>query len=188
IRLSGNGYTAFPGKFESSFDYDGGTYEMDAEEYTKYKVKVGATQYAIINNLLSNPGYLLLDDSEKKDVISKVYSFAKVLGRKEIMPDYPVQSSDQKMIDAYNLGIKYDDYLIIKQDVSDIESFKDEDGDTVTNSSSVRKANYLLTQTSLTPSQRSYMYDVLNVGKKVREMSPEKVKSEYQEMYNKYGR
>ena len=104
------------------------------------------------------------------------------------MPDYPVQSSDQKMIDAYNLGIKYDDYLIIKQDVSGIESFKDEDGETVTNSSSVRKAYYLLTETSLTPSQRSYMYDVLNVGKKVREMSPEKVKSEYQEMYNKYGR
>lgn len=188
IRLSGNGYTAFPGKFESSFDYDGGTYEMDAEEYTKYKVKVGATQYAIINNLLSNPGYALLDDSEKKDVISKVYSFAKVLGRKEIMPDYPVQSSDQKMIDAYNLGIKYDDYLIIKQDVSGIESFKDENGETVTNSSSVRKAYYLLTETSLTSSQRSYMYDVLNVGKKVREMSPEKVKSEYQKMYNEYGR
>ena len=188
IRLSGNGYTAFPGKFESSFDYDGGTYEMDAEEYTKYKVKVGATQYAIINNLLSNSGYAFLDDSEKKDVISKVYSFAKILGRKEIIPDYPVQSSDQKMIDAYNLGIKYDDYLIIKQDVSGIESFKDEDGKTVTNSSGVRKAYYLLTETSLTPSQRSYMYDVLNVGKKVREMSPEKVKSEYQEMYNKYGR
>lgn len=188
IRLSGNGYTAFPGKFESSFDYDGGTYEMTAEEYTKYKVKVGTTQYAIINNLLSNPGYTFLDDSEKKDVISKVYSFAKVLGRKEIIPDYPVQSSDQKMIDAYNLGIKYDDYLIIKQDVSEIESFKDEDGDSVTNSSGVQKAYYLLAETSLTASQRSYMYDVLNVGKKVREMSPEKVKSEYKKMYNEYGR
>lgn len=189
IRLSGNGYTAFPGKFESSFDYDGGTYEMDAEEYTKYKVKVGATQYAIINNLLSNPGYALLDDSEKKDVISKVYSFAKVLGRKEIMPDYPVQSSDQKMIDAYNIGIKYDDYLIIKQDVSSLEGFTDEEtGNTVRNSPSVVKANYLITETSLTPSQRSYMYDVLNVGKTVQEYSPEKVKSEYQKMYNEYGR
>ena len=104
------------------------------------------------------------------------------------MPDYPVQSSDQKMIDAYNLGIKYEDYLIIRQDLSDIGGFTDkETGKTVRNSPGIKKANYLITQTSLTPSQRSYMYDVLNVGKEVQKMSPEKVKSEYQKMYNEYG-
>lgn len=178
---------ALPSMPTKYFNVNGERKDLTAEEYEKFSYTRGSLMYSNLSELIGSDSYKNLDDADKTSVISDVIDLSNALAKTEVS-DYQLDGWMAYAQGAVDAGIKIPDFVLIRSQTSGLSGYKDENGETVTNSSSVRKAYYLLTETSLTPSQRSYMYDVLNVGKKVREMSPEKVKSEYQEMYNKYGR
>lgn len=178
---------ALPSMPAKYFNVNGERKDLTAEEYEKFSYTRGSLMYSNLSELTGSDSYKNLDDADKASVISDVIDLSNALAKTEVS-DYQLDGWMAYAQGAVDAGIKIPDFVLIRSQTSGLSGYKDENGETVTNSSSVRKAYYLLTETSLTPSQRSYMYDVLNVGKKVREMSPEKVKSEYQEMYNKYGR
>lgn len=178
---------ALPSMPTKYFNVNGERKDLTAEEYEKFSYTRGSLMYSNLSELTGSDSYKNLDDADKASVISDVIDLSNALAKTEVS-DYQLDGWMAYAQGAVDAGIKIPDFVLIRSQTSGLSGYKDENGETVTNSSSVRKAYYLLTETSLTPSQRSYMYDVLNVGKKVREMSPEKVKSEYQEMYNKYGR
>ena len=178
---------ALPSMPTKYFNVNGERKDLTAEEYEKFSYTRGSLMYSNLSELTGSDSYKNLDDTDKASVISDVIDLSNALAKTEVS-DYQLDGWMAYAQGAVDAGIKIPDFVLIRSQTSGLSGYKDENGETVTNSSSVRKAYYLLTETSLTPSQRSYMYDVLNVGKKVREMSPEKVKSEYQEMYNKYGR
>lgn len=178
---------ALPSMPAKYFNVNGERKDLTAEEYEKFSYTRGSLMYSNLSELTGSDSYENLDDADKASVISDVIDLSNALAKTEVS-DYQLDGWMAYAQGAVDAGIKIPDFVLIRSQTSGLSGYKDENGETVTNSSSVRKAYYLLTETSLTPSQRSYMYDVLNVGKKVREMSPEKVKSEYQEMYNKYGR
>ena len=178
---------ALPSMPAKYFNVNGERKDLTAEEYEKFSYTRGSLMYSNLSELTGSGSYKNLDDADKASVISDVIDLSNALAKTEVS-DYQLDGWMAYAKGAVDAGIKIPDFVLIRSQTSGLSGYKDENGETVTNSSSVRKAYYLLTETSLTPSQRSYMYDVLNVGKKVREMSPEKVKSEYQEMYNKYGR
>lgn len=178
---------ALPSMPAKYFNVNGERKDLTAEEYEKFSYTRGSLMYSNLSELTGSDSYKNLDDADKASVISDVIDLSNALAKTEVS-DYQLDGWMAYAKGAVDAGIKIPDFVLIRSQTSGLSGYKDENGETVTNSSSVRKAYYLLTETSLTPSQRSYMYDVLNVGKKVREMSPEKVKSEYQEMYNKYGR
>lgn len=178
---------ALPSMPTKYFNVNGERKDLTAEEYEKFSYTRGSLMYSNLSELTGSDSYKNLDDADKASVISDVIDLSNALAKTEVS-DYQLDGWMAYAKGAVDAGIKIPDFVLIRSQTSGLSGYKDENGETVTNSSSVRKAYYLLTETSLTPSQRSYMYDVLNVGKKVREMSPEKVKSEYQEMYNKYGR
>lgn len=178
---------ALPSMPAKYFNVNGERKDLTAKEYEKFSYTRGSLMYSNLSELTGSDSYKNLDDVDKASVISDVIDLSNALAKTEVS-DYQLDGWMAYAKGAVDAGIKIPDFVLIRSQTSGLSGYKDENGETVTNSSSVRKAYYLLTETSLTPSQRSYMYDVLNVGKKVREMSPEKVKSEYQEMYNKYGR
>ena len=178
---------ALPSMPAKYFNVNGERKDLTAEEYEKFSYTRGSLMYSNLSELTGSDSYKNLDDADKASVISDVIDLSNALAKTEVS-DYQLDGWMAYAKGAVDAGIKIPDFVLIRSQTSGLSGYKDKNGETVTNSSSVRKAYYLLTETSLTPSQRSYMYDVLNVGKKVREMSPEKVKSEYQEMYNKYGR
>ena len=178
---------ALPSMPAKYFNVNGERKDLTAEEYEKFSYTRGSLMHSNLSELTGSDSYKNLDDADKASVISDVIDLSNALAKTEVS-DYQLDGWMAYAKGAVDAGIKIPDFVLIRSQTSGLSGYKDENGETVTNSSSVRKAYYLLTETSLTPSQRSYMYDVLNVGKKVREMSPEKVKSEYQEMYNKYGR
>lgn len=178
---------ALPSMPAKYFNVNGERKDLTAEEYEKFSYTRGSLMYSNLSELTGSDSYKNLDDADKASVISDVIDLSNALAKTEVS-DYQLDGWMAYAKGAVDAGIKIPDFVLIRSQASGLSGYKDENGETVTNSSSVRKAYYLLTETSLTSSQRSYMYDVLNVGKKVREMSPEKVKSEYQKMYNKYGR
>lgn len=169
------------------FNVNGERKDLTAEEYEKFSYTRGSIMYSNLSGLVDSRLYKELDDTDKASAISDIIELSNALAKAEVS-DYQLEGWMEKAKGAVDIGIKAYDFVIIKRE-GDIGGWTNkETGKSVRNSSGVRKANYLITETSLTPSQRSYMYDVLDVGKEVQEMSPEKVKSEYQEMYNKYGR
>lgn len=175
---------SMPAKY---FNVNGERKDLTAEEYEKFSYTRGSLMYSNLTGLTESESYKKLDDTDKASAISDMIELSNALAKTEVS-DYQLEGWMADAKGAVDVGIKIPDFVLIRSQTSGLSGYKDENGETVTNSSSVRKAYYLLTETSLTSSQRSYMYDVLNVGKKVREMSPEKVKSEYQKMYNEYGR
>lgn len=169
------------------FNVNGERKDLTAEEYEKFSYTRGSIMYSNLSGLVESSLYKELDDTDKASAISDVIELSNALAKAEVS-DYQLEGWMEKAKGAVDIGIKAYDFVIIKRE-GDIGGWTNKKtGKSVRNSSGVRKANYLITETSLTPSQRSYMYDVLDVGKEVREMSPEKVKSEYQKMYNEYGR
>lgn len=175
---------SMPAKY---FNVNGERKDLTAEEYEKFSYTRGSIMYSNLSGLVESSLYKELDDTDKASAISDVIELSNALAKAEVS-DYQLEGWMEKAKGAVDIGIKAYDFVIIKRE-GDIEGWTNkETGKSVRNSSGVRKANYLITETSLTPSQRSYMYEVLDVGKEVREMSPEKVKSEYQKMYNEYGR
>lgn len=175
---------SMPAKY---FNVNGERKDLTAEEYEKFSYTRGSIMYSNLSKLTESSLYKNLDDTDKASAISNVIELSNALAKTEVS-DYQLEGWMADAKGAFDKGIKIPDFILIRDGASQIESFKDEEGKTVANSSSVRKAYYLLTETNLTPSQRSYMYEALNVGKKVQEMSPDKVKAEYQKMYNRYGR
>lgn len=175
---------SMPAKY---FNVNGERKDLTAEEYEKFSYTRGSLMYSNLTGLTESESYKKLDDTDKASAISDMIELSNALAKTEVS-DYQLEGWMADAKGAVDVGIKIPDFVLIRSQTTGLSGYKDENGETVTNSSSVRKAYYLLTETSLTSSQRSYMYDVLNVGKKVREMSPEKVKSEYQKMYNEYGR
>lgn len=175
---------SMPAKY---FNVNGERKDLTAEEYEKFSYTRGSIMYSNLSGLVDSSLYKELDDTDKASAISDIIELSNALAKAEVS-DYQLEGWMEKAKGAVDIGIKAYDFVIIKRE-GDIGGWTNKKtGKSVRNSSGVRKANYLITETSLTPSQRSYMYDVLDVGKEVQEMSPEKVKSEYQEMYNKYGR
>lgn len=175
---------SMPAKY---FNVNGERKDLTAEEYEKFSYTRGSIMYSNLSGLVESSLYKELDDTDKASAISDIIELSNALAKAEVS-DYQLEGWMEKAKGAVDIGIKAYDFVIIKRE-GDIEGWTNkETGKSVRNSSGVRKANYLITETSLTPSQRSYMYEVLDVGKEVREMSPEKVKSEYQKMYNEYGR
>ena len=169
------------------FNVNGERKDLTAEEYEKFSYTRGSIMYSNLSGLVESSLYKELDDTDKASAISDVIELSNALAKAEVS-DYQLEGWMEKAKGAVDIGIKAYDFVIIKRE-GDIGGWTNKKtGKSVRNSSGVRKANYLITETSLTPSQRSYMYDVLDVGKEVREMSPEKVKSEYKKMYNEYGR
>lgn len=175
---------SMPAKY---FNVNGERKDLTAEEYEKFSYTRGSIMYSNLSELTESSLYKNLDDTDKASAISNVIELSNALAKTEVS-DYQLEGWMADAKGAFDKGIKIPDFILIRDGASQIESFKDEEGKTVANSSSVRKAYYLLTETNLTPSQRSYMYEALNVGKKVQEMSPDKVKAEYQKVYDQYGR
>ena len=168
---------------------------------------------AAVDAGISVPKFVLirnqsLDISGYKDEDGETVSNSKSILKLQLLLKDPNLTAEQVSVIAESLdisgelqqnmvtankqyGISYDDYTDIYISGMQVEGFKKENDDgelkTIPNSSSISKMYYLLTETSLTPSQRQYMAQTLGIGKKVLGYSPEKVKQEYKKLYQTYG-
>lgn len=160
--------------------------DLTAQEYEKFSYARGSVLYSSLSELTQNNAYKKMDDADKASVVSDIIQLSNSLAKTEVS-DYQLDGWQADAKAAVDAGISVPKFVLIRNQSLDISGYKDEDGDTVANSSGVNKMYYLLTQTDLTPSQRQYMAGVLNIGKTVQGYSPEKVKQEYKKLYQTYG-
>ena len=104
-----------PKTADKSFQADGETRRLSAQEYTKYAQERGKRSFEYINQLLSNPGYQKLDPDEKAEVIQEMYQAANAEAKKEVEPDYDIPNTVVKAYEANKqAGILYGDYYLYK--------------------------------------------------------------------------
>lgn len=66
-------------------NYKADKYKMSDEEYTKFKKQYGKLSYQLLRDLFDNQTYINATESEKADMIGKVYDFARDEAKKQFL-------------------------------------------------------------------------------------------------------
>lgn len=162
--------------------------DLTAAQYQKYTQRKADTYRKAIDKGRSAKGYDTLDEEKRNTFEGAVNTYAKETsleaesgGKYEITNERvkKVQEAEQKY------GISPGEYLLIQTRASDIESLKDRDGETISNSKGLQIMELVYGYTGLSDKQKEAMFEYLGVGKTIRHYNPGKVKQELEKMKKK---
>lgn len=91
-------------------------YVMSADELVKFRTEAGQMKYRLLEELMDSDLYNAMSDGDKAKTISDIYDFAKQYAKKQIVDDYEIDSSAQKIMDLMDIGYSYIDYLRLKNE------------------------------------------------------------------------
>ena len=96
LRLSeavkGEDISVFPKTAQKSFEVNGKTKYLTAEEYTKYAKAKGQYSYDYVSEFVNSAEYKKLTDEERAKVISNLYKYANAKAKTEVS-DYDITKS-----------------------------------------------------------------------------------------------
>lgn len=191
IRLyqaTGDG-SALPGRAAKSFAVGEGddrvTKYLTADEYQLFAETRGTLMYSGLSEITSSSYYAALDDVGKLDAVNKMIELSNAVAKTGVS-DYELKSWYAKANDGREqYGIRFSDFVLAYAAQSGTESLKDKDGDTITNSGSLRQMQAVYAVPGLTDKQRAYLYEACGVGKSVRHYNRVKVEEELRKMEQK---
>lgn len=143
--------SVFPAYFDRSFEVDGVTKHLTADEYLNYAKTVGKTQYDILSSLIQHPGYKKLSDADKAETISAVYGYATEVGKMQVS-DYKPDS--ETTIELMNSPLDPATFFLYKRMMSIEDEKKQPSAQANEN---VRNA--LKNDSSLTPKEKNLLDD-----------------------------
>ena len=124
-------------------------YEMNAHEYTQYKINYGQTAYSNLKKMFSSVEYSKMSDTEKANAINKVYGMSKDIAKYRYMTDKYGEEGLKKLLDdnAYRkytnakkvANLTYEQYLTVYYAQTGIESDKDKNGNSISGSQTEKK-------------------------------------------------
>lgn len=171
-----------PSRAAKYFTVDKVRKDLTAEEYVKYATSKGQTAYKILTSLTASEGYLALDDSDKVAVINKVYDYANALAKAEVS-DYELDGWFKKALDASkNTGLKPEQFILLHQTASRIESLKDAEGESIDTSESLLIMQEVYNTKGLTEPQRKALFEALCKSKSVQHYNRTLVDQKLKEM------
>ena len=88
-------------------------YNLSAEEYEELQKLAGQLSYQLADNIIKDPKYSDLSDSDRVEVIAKAYDYARKVSRYEINNNYELDSFSAKALDASKEGVPVDDYIYL---------------------------------------------------------------------------
>ena len=104
----------YPQAAEKSFKLNGEDRVLTAKEYTQYAKTLGKTRKTLIEQAVKTPAYKGLSDTQKADVVGKIYQYANYTARMELEPGYEVDDWVLHARDAQKeLGVSTADYLAL---------------------------------------------------------------------------
>ncbi|NBI83870.1 hypothetical protein D3Z48_17720, partial [Clostridiaceae bacterium] len=191
IRLyqaTGDG-SALPGKAKKSFSVGEGddrvTKYLTADEYQLFAETRGTLMYSGLSEITSSSYYAALDDVGKLDAVNKMIELSNAVAKTGVS-DYELKSWYAKANDGREqYGIRFSDFVLAYAAQSGTESLKDKDGDTITNSGSLRQMQAVYAVPGLSDKQRAYLFEACGVGKSVRHYNRVKVEEELRKMEQK---
>ena len=153
---------------------------------TKYFAETrGTLMYSGLSEITSSSYYAALDDVGKLDAVNKMIELSNAVAKTGVS-DYELKSWYAKANDGREqYGIRFSDFVLAYAAQSGTESLKDKDGDTITNSGSLRQMQAVYAVPGLSDKQRAYLFEACGVGKSVRHYNRVKVEEELRKMEQK---
>lgn len=157
-----------PQRAPKSFTVDKENKQLTGEEYVKYATKRGQTSYKIVSELTGLASYKSMSDGDKADAVAKAYEYANIVGKMSVN-NYQTDGWAAKAIDTVKkTGVSEAQYIALYLAKGGIESLKDKNGDTISNSEGLQIMELVYQQKGLSDEQRAALFEDFGVGKSIR--------------------
>ena len=175
----------FPQRAEKYFTVDQERKDLTAQEYVKYAELKGQRAYQLVTDLVKDKKYQAMSDQDKVAAVENAYKLANQQAKQKV-GGYEPESWIIKAEEAEKKhGIDQETYVLLKTQTAGIESLKDKDGETISNSKGLQIMELVYGYTGLSDKQKEAMFEYLGVGKTIRHYNPGKVKQELEKMKKK---
>lgn len=172
-----------PSRAKKSFPVNKAEKNLTADEYVKFAQKKGQTAYTVLTSLTQSSAYKAMDDTDKADAISKVYSYADAVAKMSVSNYKPDGWIADAVAAGKSTGLSADKYLTAYLSAKGVESLKNkETGKTITNSQSLLIMQEIYNTRGLNDAQRKVLIENLTPSESVRHYNPAKVKEELAKM------
>lgn len=128
-----------PQRPERYITVDGERIDLSKEKYEQYATKRGQMQFEMLGNIIDNPTYRSMSDTDKAFVIDSVYEYADKTTKAEIS-SYRL---DGWVKTAAHSDLSPEDYILFRAATVDIEGDKDENGKTIPGSKKKKVLNVI---------------------------------------------
>lgn len=128
-----------PQRPERYITVDGERIDLSKEKYEQYATKRGQMQFEMLGNIIDNPTYRSMSDTDKAFVIDSVYEYADKTTKSEIS-SYRL---DGWVKTAAQSDLSPEDYILFRAATVDIEGDKDENGKTIPGSKKKKVLNVI---------------------------------------------
>ena len=157
-----------PQRAPKSFTVNKENKQLTGEEYVKYATKRGQTSYKIVSELTGLASYKSMSDGDKADAVAKAYEYANIVGKMSVS-NYQTDGWAAKAMDTVKkTGVSEAQYIALYLAKGGVESLKDKNGDTISNSEGLQIMELVYQQKGLSDEQRAALFEDFGVGKSIR--------------------
>lgn len=157
-----------PQRAPKSFTVNKENKQLTGEEYVKYATKRGQTSYKIASELTGLASYKSMSDGDKADAVARAYEYANVVGKMSVSSYQPDGWVAKAVETVKKTGVSEAQYIALYLAKGGIESLKDKNGDTISNSEGLQIMELVYQQKGLSDKQRAALFEDFGVGKSIR--------------------
>lgn len=151
---------------EDKFDEN----DLSSDDYIVYSRRKSELYSSMESELEDSQVFRAFTDEQKDKALSSAETYAKKTALHETDKTYEI--TDKWVLNAQEAqkkyGIKPEIYVALKTQVSDLESVKDRNGDTIPNSKGLLIMQAVYNMPGLSEKQRNALFEYLGVGKSIR--------------------
>ena len=132
-----------------------------------YATAKGQTSYQILCKITNARWYTGLSDGDKVRLIQDAYDYANAIGKTNVSEYQPDGWIKRAIRTTKRTGVPIETYLYAYEVQRDIQSLKDQNGETITNSRGLLVMEAVYSIQGLTDKQRQAMFTDFEVGKTI---------------------
>lgn len=144
--------------------------DLSSDDYIIYSRRKSELYSSMESELEDSQVFRAFTDEQKDKALSSAETYAKKTALHETNKTYEI--TDKWVLNAQEAqkkyGIKPEIYVALKTQVSDLESVKDRNGETIPNSKGLLIMQAVYNMPSLSEKQRNALFEYLGVGKSIR--------------------
>lgn len=144
--------------------------DLSSDDYIVYSRRKSELYSSMESGLKDSQVFGAFTDEQKDKALSSAETYAKKTALHETDKTYEI--SDKWVLKAQEAqkkyGIKPEIYVALKTQVSDLESVKDRNGETIPNSKGLLIMQAVYNMPGLSEKQRNALFEYLGVGKSIR--------------------
>ena len=144
--------------------------DLSSDDYIVYSRRKSELYSSMESGLEDSPVFKAFADEQKDKALSSAETYAKKTALHETDKTYEI--TDKWVLNAQEAqkkyGIKPEIYVALKTQVSDLESVKDRNGETIPNSKGLLIMQAVYNMPGLSEKQRNALFEYLGVGKSIR--------------------